>query len=502
MRSARFDSAEWLSLSWRAQSLFCLLLHKVADDGRMSLGKYGKRGVALHVGGMTAWTEVEPILDELLGEGLVTIAEGFMTIADRDDWIGVESRKVDSEARRRAGRLGGIASGEARRSKSSSKPRPASSNEARASAASFASDSASLAASNSAHSHTCAPAGASDPDLRDQNTHTTHTAQAGGRDRPSNPPTLRGAGMGTAPGPSTAALDREADKGAAQPSEPIPDVDSHGGVVSAAEQAIIKHLRGCPVPVRYLAKVTYAQQFACAQMSGASVGDICEAITGAALKIGDHRDANPDDLASMNRLANYVATFVQNQRRHKHNGPSKAAVTTAYDPRIAQTRDMFGKAWSRAMGAVYGAPEADLEHAAAVLAEAERTRDRIIADGVRPHALSVYVKHWIDCYFADDDEWIAKRRYPLALLLKRSATYGVPHDRSEFPEHAGPDATIMHDPLPASPKTPSGVGAPQQPQPSAPAKAAQRRRPPNPMGDKLFGEGWRDRRANEDQAKQ
>lgn len=67
------DTTDWLLLSWKAQGLFCLLLRKVNKAGQLPLGKRGKQGVAAHIGGGTAWPEIELALNELLTDGCVSI---------------------------------------------------------------------------------------------------------------------------------------------------------------------------------------------------------------------------------------------------------------------------------------------------------------------------------------------------------------------------------------------------------------------------------------------
>jgi hypothetical protein len=67
------DTTDWLALSWKAQGLFALIMRKVDRAGLLDLGKAGKRGLAAHIGGPSAWAEVEPCLDELLADGCVQI---------------------------------------------------------------------------------------------------------------------------------------------------------------------------------------------------------------------------------------------------------------------------------------------------------------------------------------------------------------------------------------------------------------------------------------------
>src|SRR4051794_1870175 len=57
------DTTDWLMLSWKAQGLFGLILRKVDRAGVLDLGKLGKRGIVAHIGGPSAWSEIEPLLD-------------------------------------------------------------------------------------------------------------------------------------------------------------------------------------------------------------------------------------------------------------------------------------------------------------------------------------------------------------------------------------------------------------------------------------------------------
>ncbi len=95
------DTTEWLSLSWRAQGLLCLILRKVNRAGVIDLGRLGKRGLSAHVGGASAWPDVEPALDELLADGCVTVEESTLTVPN---FIDAQTSIQSAAARKRAER--------------------------------------------------------------------------------------------------------------------------------------------------------------------------------------------------------------------------------------------------------------------------------------------------------------------------------------------------------------------------------------------------------------
>ncbi len=74
------DTTDWLGLSWQAQGLFCLLLRKVDRAGLLDLGKQGNAGLASHIGGPSAWRDMEPALDELLRDGCVEVVGTSLVI--------------------------------------------------------------------------------------------------------------------------------------------------------------------------------------------------------------------------------------------------------------------------------------------------------------------------------------------------------------------------------------------------------------------------------------
>ena len=95
------DTTDWLALSWQAQGLFVLILRKVNRAGVIDLGRAGKRGLAAHIGGGSAWASMEPHLDELLVDGCVT----FDGIALRvTNFVTAQTSIQSDKARKRAER--------------------------------------------------------------------------------------------------------------------------------------------------------------------------------------------------------------------------------------------------------------------------------------------------------------------------------------------------------------------------------------------------------------
>lgn len=63
------DTVDWLSWSWQAQALFCLLLRKADRLGEIDLGRHGTKGIAAHV--KMPWKVAEPALAELLADSCI-----------------------------------------------------------------------------------------------------------------------------------------------------------------------------------------------------------------------------------------------------------------------------------------------------------------------------------------------------------------------------------------------------------------------------------------------
>lgn len=95
------DTSDWLSLSFLAQGLFCLLLRKVDRAGVLQLGRHGRRAVAISVGHAGDWVRLEPALDELLADGCVTISGDFLTVPN---FIEAQEAPMSDAARQRESR--------------------------------------------------------------------------------------------------------------------------------------------------------------------------------------------------------------------------------------------------------------------------------------------------------------------------------------------------------------------------------------------------------------
>lgn len=95
------DTADWLSLSFIAQGLFCLILRKVDRAGIMPLGRHGRRAVAITVGFAGEWSRLEPALDELLTDGCVVIRGDTLVVPN---FIEAQEAAATEAARQRAHR--------------------------------------------------------------------------------------------------------------------------------------------------------------------------------------------------------------------------------------------------------------------------------------------------------------------------------------------------------------------------------------------------------------
>ena len=99
------DTTDWLLLSWKAQGLLGLIFRKVDRAGVLDLGKSGKRGICVHIGGAAAWSEIEPALDELLADGCVEIRGVHLIVPNfieaQEATISDAQRKREQRARAR-----------------------------------------------------------------------------------------------------------------------------------------------------------------------------------------------------------------------------------------------------------------------------------------------------------------------------------------------------------------------------------------------------------------
>lgn len=92
------DTADWLALSFDAQSLFMHLLRKVDRAGILELGRHGKRAVAIAIGHAALWDRLAPALEELLADGCVQINETRLLIPN---YIEAQEARASDKARQR-----------------------------------------------------------------------------------------------------------------------------------------------------------------------------------------------------------------------------------------------------------------------------------------------------------------------------------------------------------------------------------------------------------------
>lgn len=101
------DTVEWMLLSWQAQGLFLLILRKINRAGVLELGRAGKKGLAMKLGGVANWPAMEPFLDELLKDGCVRIEGTQLLVPNfaeaQSTPMSARARKQVEYAKRRAG---------------------------------------------------------------------------------------------------------------------------------------------------------------------------------------------------------------------------------------------------------------------------------------------------------------------------------------------------------------------------------------------------------------
>lgn len=99
------DTADWLALSFDAQSLFALLIRKVDRAGVLELGKHGKRAVAIAIGHVALWDRLAPALAELEADGCVAVNGDKLVIRNfieaQEARQSDRMRQAESRARRR-----------------------------------------------------------------------------------------------------------------------------------------------------------------------------------------------------------------------------------------------------------------------------------------------------------------------------------------------------------------------------------------------------------------
>lgn len=197
--------------------------------------------------------------------------------------------------------------------------------------------------------------------------------------------------------------------------------------LTPAEQTVLARLEESPPPICYLATLEYVRGFVGnGTMAGASAADICEAISAAGLKLGEHRRASPEWAETIDALADHVGAFIAKQPKIRlGRGAPRSAPT---DVNATRVRDFFGKAWTRRTGERYCGPDQDLPAAAelweAATIAAERARGE--APGRETPDAEAHARHWIKRYFEDEDRSVSKATWPLAWLPRRIGAYGSP----------------------------------------------------------------------------
>lgn len=74
------DTVGWLVLSYDARSLFLQILRKADRSGEISLGRFGRPGVAVAVGARDDWSRLEPALAELERDGCVVVQGPILSV--------------------------------------------------------------------------------------------------------------------------------------------------------------------------------------------------------------------------------------------------------------------------------------------------------------------------------------------------------------------------------------------------------------------------------------
>jgi hypothetical protein len=91
------DTADWLALSWDAQALLLQLLRKVDRAGGLSLGRHGRKAIAIVLQQVAIWEErLAPALDELIADGCVVIEGAALCFPN---YVAAQESKADGALR-------------------------------------------------------------------------------------------------------------------------------------------------------------------------------------------------------------------------------------------------------------------------------------------------------------------------------------------------------------------------------------------------------------------
>jgi hypothetical protein len=190
---------------------------------------------------------------------------------------------------------------------------------------------------------------------------------------------------------------------------------------------ILAHLAASPHPLPLIATLEIAQRFAAATMTGADVADIKQAITAAALTLGEHARAMLGDSASLDGLTSHVGRYIANQRSFdRKRGKESHAGTDADVERIVRH---FADAWTKKRGQTYAVTDNDRDAAKTIrdlatqVAADERLRRP--SEAWSPSVNDI-VPTWILQYLGDADQYLVQSSWALRWLPSRTNNYKLP----------------------------------------------------------------------------
>lgn len=185
----------------------------------------------------------------------------------------------------------------------------------------------------------------------------------------------------------------------------------HPVVVSAAE----RHPQGVDNALLALAQAVVGR---CCVSAGRPVDVAIEAIDSAAAQLTAEAGGARLTWAAVSSKIN---TYTWKQRPPTSRKPTHEDANSDV---VRGIRDYFGELWAKAANQPYSAPDIDLQHAAALWAEARKKAAEAVRTGAGERNPKRWVQHWIDRGFKD--EGLARRKWPLALFVSSIGTFGVP----------------------------------------------------------------------------
>jgi hypothetical protein len=228
---------------------------------------------------------------------------------------------------------------------------------------------------------------------------------------------------------------------AAEPGEPVPasarspEATSNDGEEVLALQ-VLELLRALPAPMCHLATLENARSFALARNLGLALPDIRSAIAAAAVKVGKHRNARPEEPQTIAALAQHVGAFIVNQRPAAVAPTSQRA--TANAPADATGVDRFLSRWrelyAQTEGITYTVTDEDREHAAELVGLiAQAAQEHAAKPGVEAAGLEERIaERWMRRYLRDEgvNAYLVKARHALRHMKRGVATYGLPQGQA------------------------------------------------------------------------